>query len=90
MTVDEVMELDGIQMISSIIYHGIDVSIVPPRRCVPAPNPVAVREIELPGLEARQVGLLARHDNPRSDLVDALRIEMCKVVDTEQSGTSGK
>lgn len=77
--VDEAMELDGIQMISTMVYHGLGVSIVP-RRCVPAPNPVSVREVDIPSLASRPVGLLVRYDNPRRNLIDALCEEMRKVV----------
>ncbi|WP_316858711.1 LysR family transcriptional regulator [uncultured Cohaesibacter sp.] len=78
--VDEVMELDGIQMISTMVYHGLGVSVVP-KRCVPAPNPVPVSEVAIDSIASRQVGLLVRFDNPKSNLIDALCTQLRKVVE---------
>ncbi|MBL3597520.1 LysR family transcriptional regulator [Rhodovulum sulfidophilum] len=78
-TVNEAMELDGIQMISTMVYHGLGVAVVP-RRCVPAPNPVAVREIAIPSLAGRPVGILARDDSPKASLIDAFCTQMRLVV----------
>lgn len=77
--VNEAMELDGIQMISSMVYHGLGVAVVP-RRCVPAPNPVPVREFAIDTMESRPVGLLVRYDNPKSNLIDVLCKQMRDVV----------
>ena len=78
--VDEVMELDGIQMISTMVFHGLGVSVVP-KRCVPAPNPVPVSEVAIDSMAAREVGLLVRYDNPKSNLIDALCKQLKRVVE---------
>ncbi|MDG4720295.1 MULTISPECIES: LysR family transcriptional regulator [Thalassospira] len=78
-TVNEAMELDGIQMISTMVYHGLGVAVVP-RRCVQAPNPVTVKEIPIKSLESRPVGILVRHDSPKTNLIEALCTQMLHVV----------
>ncbi len=88
-SVNEAMELDGIQMISTMVYHGLGVSVLP-KRCVPAPNPVTVREIAIPTLESRPVGLLVRYDNPKSNLIDALCTQMRNVVRAVGSARPGE
>lgn len=80
-TVNEVMEIDGIQMISTMIHHGLGVAVAP-KRCVPAPNPVPVREVRIDGLDSRDVGVLARRDSPKGDLIAALCDQMRIVTRT--------
>jgi len=79
-TVNEAMELDGIQMISTMVYHGLGVAVVP-RRCVQAPNPVNVKEIAITTMESRPVGILVRHDSPKANLIEALCDQMLQVVE---------
>ena len=86
--VDEVMELDGIQMISTMVFHGLGVSVVP-KRCVPAPNPVPVSEVAIDSIASRQVGLLVRYDNPKSNLIDALCKQLKKVVEGVANSQTG-
>lgn len=77
--VTEAMELDGIQMISTMVYHGLGVAIVP-QRCVQAPNPVSVRSVALPTLDARPVGLLSRRDSAKQHLIDVFYERLVDVV----------
>lgn len=77
--VTETMELDGIQMISTMVYHRLGVAIVP-QRCVQVPNPVPVRTISLPSLEARPVGLLSRRDSAKRHLIDIFHDRLVEVV----------
>ncbi len=81
--VNEVMEIDGIQMMSTMVYHGLGVAIVP-KRCVTVPNPVPVREVQISSLESRPVGLLTRLDNPKGYLINALQEQMELVVELER------
>jgi DNA-binding transcriptional LysR family regulator len=66
-------------MISTMVYHGLGVAVVP-RRCVQAPNPVTVKEIAITNLESRPVGILVRHDSPKTNLIEALCTQMLHVV----------
>jgi DNA-binding transcriptional LysR family regulator len=78
--VKEEMELDGIQMIWTMVYHNLGVSIVP-RRCVPAPNPVPLRQIPLgPSAKPRVIGVLTRRDSPKSQLTDVFLEQLVRVV----------
>ena len=70
--VNETMELDTLETISSMVYYGLGVSIVP-QRCVPAPHPLPIRRITLgDGLDPRVLGVISHPDNPRFQLVDIL------------------
>ena len=70
--VTEAMELDTLEAISSMVFHGLGVSIVP-RRCVPVPQPLAIRRIPLDdGIKPRTLGVISHPDSPRFKLVDIL------------------
>lgn len=84
MVVSEAMELDGIQMISTMVYHQLGVSIVP-KRCVQVPNPVPVREIALTTMPPRVVGLLSRLDSPKQHMIEVLYDRLRAVVQTYQA-----
>jgi DNA-binding transcriptional LysR family regulator len=60
--VREVMELDTLEAISTMVFHGLGVSIVP-RRCVPSPAPLALERIPLDAPDhARILGVIMRPD----------------------------
>ncbi len=62
--VHEVMELDTLEAISTMVFHGLGVSIVP-RRCVPSPSPLAIKRIPLAAPNhARVLGIIMRPDCP--------------------------
>ena len=67
--VREVMELDTLEAISTMVYHGLGVSIVP-RRCVPSPSPLPLKRIPLAAPDhARILGVIMRPDCPNRRLV---------------------
>jgi DNA-binding transcriptional LysR family regulator len=70
--VREVMELDTLEAISTMVYHGLGVSIVP-RRCVPSPSPLPLKRIPLEAPEhARVLGIIMRPDCRNRRQVEAL------------------
>lgn len=70
--INETMELDTLETISSMVFHGLGVSIVP-QRCVPAPRPLPIRRIALgDDLDPRVLGVISHPDNPKFRLVDIL------------------
>jgi len=68
--VREVMELDTLEAISTMVFHGLGVSIVP-RRCVPSPSPLALKRIPLEAPDhGRVLGVIMRPDCPNRRLVE--------------------
>jgi DNA-binding transcriptional LysR family regulator len=84
--VHEVMELDTLEAISTMVFHGLGVSIVP-RRCVPSPSPLALRRIPLEAPNhARVLGVIMRPDCPNRRLVEVFTEALVKLVrDTAQA-----
>ncbi len=78
--VREVMELDTLEAISSMVYHGLGVSIVP-HRCVPSPSPLPLKRIPLAAPEhARILGIIMRPDCPNRRLVEVFIEELVHQV----------
>jgi len=78
--VREVMELDTLEAISTMVYHGLGVSIVP-RRCVPSPSPLALKRISLEAPDhARILGIITRPDCPNRRLVEVFIEELVHQV----------
>lgn len=78
--VREVMELDTLEAISTMVFHGIGISIVP-RRCVPSPAPLRLRRIPLDAPDhARVLGVIVRPDCPNRRLVEVLIAELVDQV----------
>ena len=68
--VREVMELDTLEAISTMVFHGLGVSIVP-RRCVPSPSPLALKRIPLDAPNhGRVLGVIMRPDCSNRRLVE--------------------
>lgn len=78
--VDETMELESLEAISSMVAAGLGVSIVP-HTCVHSPNPVPVKRIPL-GNDApyRELVLAYRSDNPRTRILDILHDTILRAV----------
>lgn len=78
--VREVMELDTLEAISTMVFHGLGISIVP-RRCVPSPSPLPLRRVALdaPGHE-RVLGVIMRPDCPNRRLVEVFTEALVKQV----------
>jgi len=78
--VREVMELDTLEAISTMVYHGLGVSIVP-RRCVPSPCPLPLMRIPLEAPDhARVLGVIMRPDCPNRRLVEIFTEELVHQV----------
>ncbi len=81
LNISEGMELDTLESISAMVYHGLGVSIVP-RRCVPSPRPLSLKRIAIdPPASPRRLGILTRHDNAKFKLIDIVYHELVCVVE---------
>ena len=79
--INEGMELDTLESISAMVYHGLGVSIVP-MRCVPSPRPLALKRIPIdPPASPRRLGILSRQDNAKFKLINIVFHELCCVVE---------
>ncbi len=78
--VDETMELESLEAISSMVAANLGVSIVP-RTCVKSPNPVPIKRISL-GADApsRKLVLIYRSDNPRTRILEILHTTLLEAV----------
>ncbi len=74
--VTEVMTLDTLEAITTMVHHGLGVSIVP-LRSFGEPFPLPVRQINFSGPPTcRVVGLVQKADDGNSALTDALLAEL--------------
>ena len=79
--ISEGMELDTLESISAMVFHGLGVSIVP-MRCVPSPRPLALKRIPIePPASPRRLGILSRHDNAKFKLINIVFHELSCVVE---------
>jgi DNA-binding transcriptional LysR family regulator len=79
--ISEGMELDTLESISAMVYHGLGVSIVP-QRCVPSPRPLSLKRIPLdPPARPRRLGILSRQDSAKFKLINIVFHELSNVVD---------
>ncbi len=70
--VSDSMEIPDLEVISSMVYANLGVSIVP-QQAVAAPNQLPLKRIPLiPAPEARVIGLLRRRDTLKAPVLDAL------------------
>ncbi|WP_306151958.1 LysR family transcriptional regulator [Roseovarius sp. MMSF_3281] len=70
--VQESMELDGLEAISSMVFANLGVSIVP-ASCVPSQNPLAVERFSLgPDAPMRHLGLIYRRDSLRLNMLQEI------------------
>ena len=78
----ETMELDTLESISSMVFHQLGVSIVP-KRCVPSTRPLPLKRIPLgPTARPRILGVVARRDGAKLQLVEALLAELVELVES--------
>lgn len=78
--VREIMELDTLESISTMVFHNLGVSIVP-KRCVPSPRPLALKRVPLgDSAKPRVLGVLSRRDSPKYSLVEIFLAELVAVV----------
>ncbi|MFA3920647.1 LysR family transcriptional regulator [Ruegeria hyattellae] len=70
--VEETMELESLEAISSMVAANLGVSIVP-KTCVRSPNPMPVKRIDLgDDAPSRQLVLVYRMDNPKTRILEIL------------------
>ncbi len=78
--VEETMELESLEAISSMVAANLGVSIVP-QTCVKSPNPMPVKRISLgDNAPRRQLVLIYRSDNPRTRILDGLYATLLEAV----------
>ena len=74
--VNETMELEDLEAISSMVHANLGVAIVP-RRCVQMREPLPLKRLSLgPDAPVRLLGLAHRRDNPRTRIVTELH-DLC-------------
>ena len=79
-TVQESMELEDLEAISSMVMANLGVSIVP-QRCVRNMNPLPVKHITLgDNAPSRQLGLVCRRDSGKSQMTEEVHKTLCRAV----------
>ncbi len=79
--VEESMELDTLEAISTMVFNNLGVSIVP-LRCVPSPHPLPLKRILIgPSAKPRVLGLVSRNDSVKFQLIDAFLVELVRLVE---------
>ena len=78
--VQESMELEDLEAISSMVMANLGVSIVP-QRCVRNMNPLPVKHITLgANAPSRQLGLTFRRDSSKSQIIEEVHQTLCGAV----------
>ncbi len=78
--VDEAMELESLEAISSMVAANLGVSIVP-KTCVQSPNTMPIKYVSLgKGAPTRQLVLIYRSDNPRTRILERLHETILEAV----------
>lgn len=77
---NEIMELENLEAISSMVAANLGVSIVP-GNCVKSPNALPVKRLSL-GKDApkRELILIYRRDNPRTAVINALQTALEEAI----------
>ncbi len=79
--VTDIMELDGLEAISSMVLSNLGVSIVP-KRCVQSMNPLPLKRIQLSANSpARQLGLINPANTTKSRVLDEVHKVLLEAVD---------
>jgi DNA-binding transcriptional LysR family regulator len=82
--VNETMELESLDMISTMVYHNLGVSIVP-HRCIPSPNPLPLKRVLLgPAVPPRILGVLVHRENPKSALTDVFYEQIVQLIKNQE------
>ena len=80
LNIREGRELDTLESISSMVFFQLGVSIVP-RRCVPSARPLPLKRIPLgPSARPRILGVVARKDGSKFQLLEVLLAELVELV----------
>ncbi|GMG84856.1 LysR family transcriptional regulator [Paralimibaculum aggregatum] len=78
--VSDTMELDSLEAISSMVYAGLGVSIVP-SQIVPRPDRLPLRRLALAeGLGPRVLGLLSHADTVKTRVIEALHEKLAEAI----------
>ncbi|MEO1162103.1 MAG: LysR substrate-binding domain-containing protein, partial [Pseudomonadota bacterium] len=78
--VNDTMELEGLEAISSMVLRNLGVSIAP-RSCVPALNQLPLKRLSLgPHAPVRQLGLVSRDDSARTRVIDEMHTRLVTAV----------
>ena len=81
LNVQESMELDTLEAISTMVFNNLGVSIVP-LRCVPSPYPLPLKRVPIgPSAKPRILGLMSRNDSVKFQLIDAFLAELMRLVE---------
>lgn len=79
--VTDIMELQGLEAISSMVLSNLGVSIVP-KSCVQTMNPLPLKRLPLPNESpVRQLGLLSPEKTTKSRVLDEMQKALLKAVD---------
>lgn len=80
-----IMELDNLEAISTMVFHGLGVSIVP-RRCVDSPNPLPLKQLPFGNPPvSRTIGLVELASNPRKQVTRGFYEELMAASKLAQS-----
>lgn len=86
--VNDTMELEGLEAISSMVACNLGVSIAP-RSCVPAMNQLPLKRLSLgPQAPVRLLGLIRREDSARARVIDEMHVRLLGAV--AAGGRSGE
>jgi DNA-binding transcriptional LysR family regulator len=78
--VNDTMELEGLDAISSMVMCNLGVSIAP-RSCVPAMNQPPLKRLSLgPDAPQRHLGLTSRDDSEKARVIDETHAKPLKAV----------
>jgi DNA-binding transcriptional LysR family regulator len=78
--VTDIMELESLESISSMVLSNLGVSIAP-RRCVQNMNPLPIKRLTLPpNIPPRTLGLLSRKNTTKSQVVDEVNKALLAAV----------
>ena len=85
------MELDTLEAISIMVYHGLGASVVP-LPCVPHPAPLPLKHMPFGGPQHRRILVLAEPEaHPRGRLTGALHAELARLAQgIAPEGAGGK
>ncbi|MEO9875543.1 MAG: LysR substrate-binding domain-containing protein [Anderseniella sp.] len=89
--VNDTMELEGLEAISSMVLRNLGVSIAP-RSCVPAMNQLPLKRLSLgPQAPVRHLGLVSRDDSARTRVIDEMHARLLTAVAADsRSGTTNR
>ena len=78
--VNDAMELEGLDAISSMVAAGLGISIIP-QRCISESDHLPLKRIPLgPGSPRRVLGLVSRKDSPRIKVIQATETAFVSAV----------